>query len=177
MRKPYSIFICLYFTLLLLLAPISLLSFDTYYYWDWSRHLALSYYDGSPMIAYFIKLSTLLFGDTLFALNFVGIACAALTSWIIYKTARLFLRTEASYITLLLWLLSPLVTLDILKQTTYDTPLMLFWALTLYYAIKFIKYNKIKWLYLSGASIGLMMLSKFPPRILARSRTCSLERF
>src|ERR1700733_10721059 len=108
--------VCLifYFASLLLLAPISLLSFDTYYYWDWSRHLALSYYDGSPMIAYFIKLSTLLVGDNLFALSFVGIAVTALTSRIIYKTARLFLSKEASYITISLWLFSPLVTMDLL---------------------------------------------------------------
>lgn len=169
MKHLSSIIIFLYFGFLLLLAPINLLSFDTYYYWDWSRHLALSYYDGSPMIAYFIKLSTLLFGDTLFALSFVGITCAALTSWIIYKTARLFLSEEASCITMLLWLFAPLVTLDILKQTTYDIPLMLFWALTLYYTVKFITFDKIKYLYFVGASIGLMMLSKYSGIVLVLS--------
>ena len=169
MKNYYHIIIFLYFAILLLLAPINLLSFDTYYYWEWSRHLALSYYDGSPMIAYFIKLSTLLFGETLFALNVVGIASAALTSWIIYKTARLFLCKEASYISTSLWLFAPLVTLDLLKQTTYDTPLMLFWALTLYYSIKFIKYKQIKDLYFTGASIGLMMLSKYSGVVLILS--------
>ena len=131
----------LYFTTLLLVAPFNLLSFDTYYYWDWSRHLALSYYDGSPMIAYFIKLSTLLFGDTLFALNLVAIVCTALTSWIIYKTARLFLSKEGSLAAMSLWLFSPLVTLDMLKQTTYDDPLVLFWSLTLFFTVRFIKFN------------------------------------
>lgn len=150
-----------YFIALLLLAPINLLSFDTYYYWDWSRHLALSYYDGSPMIAYFIKLSTLLFGDTLFALSFVAVLVTALTSFILYKTARLFLEKEASYVALLLWLFSPLVFFDILKQTTYDTPLTLFWALTVYLTVKFIKFNQTKELYFIGASIGLMLLSKY----------------
>ena len=109
--------LALYFMVLLGLAPINLLSFDTYYYWEWSRHLALSYYDGSPMIAYLIKLATSAWGHTLFALSLVGILTAALTSWIIYKTARFFLSKEASYIATLSWLFSPLVTLDILKQT------------------------------------------------------------
>ncbi|MFJ1268378.1 glycosyltransferase family 39 protein [Legionella lytica] len=153
--------LALYFVVLLGLAPINLLAFDTYYYWEWSRHLALSYYDGSPMIAYLIKLATLAFGHTLFALSLVGIATTALTSWIIYKTARFFLSKEASYIATLSWLFSPLVTLDILKQTTYDTPLTLFWALTLYYTVKFLKTNNHKELYLIGASAGLMMLSKY----------------
>ncbi|KTD67057.1 glycosyl transferase [Legionella steelei] len=155
---PYLI---LYFVILLLLAPINILSLDTYYYWDWSRHLALSYYDGSPMIAYFIRLSTSLFGNSLFALSFVGIIVTALTSAIIYKCARFFLSYEASCIAMLVWLFSPLVTLDILKQTTYDTPLTLFWALTLYYTIKFIQTNKTKDLYCIGISAGLMMLSKY----------------
>ncbi len=62
MTKTHSLYLFLgiYFTILLGLAPINLLSLDTYYYWEWSRHLALSYYDGSPMIAYFIKLSNML---------------------------------------------------------------------------------------------------------------------
>ena len=156
-----SVPIVFYFAILLIVAPVNLLSFDTYYYWNWSRHLALSYYDGSPMIAYFIRLSTMLFGDTLFALSFVGIIVSALTAGIIYKTARFFLNKEASYVATLLWLFSPLVTMDIVRQTTYDTPLTLFWALSLYYVVKFLKFNQTKDLYFVGLSIGLMMLSKY----------------
>lgn len=171
-RRSTNIFLyCLiiYFIVLLLLAPTNLLSFDTYYYWDWSRHLAMSYYDGAPLIAYFIRLSTLLFGDTLFALSLVGIVSAATTSVIIYHTARLFLSKESSYVALLLWLLSPLVTLDILKQTTYDTPLMLFWSLTIFCTAKFILSNHIRWFYAASISIGLMMLSKYSGIILVLS--------
>jgi 4-amino-4-deoxy-L-arabinose transferase-like glycosyltransferase len=151
------------------MAPINLPSFDTYYYWDWSRHLDLSYYDGSPMIAYFIKASTLLFGDTLFALTFVGTLSTALTSWIIYKTARHFLSPSASYVAMSLWLFSPLVTIDQLQQTTYDTPLTLFWALTLYYVIRFLKYETRNDLYFIGLSIGLMLLSKYSGVVLIGS--------
>lgn len=163
MSYSRSIYLLLafYFLILLVLAPTNLLSLDTYYYWDWSRHLALSYYDGSPMIAYFIRLATLILGDNLFALTSVGITVAALTSLIIYKTARFFLTPKASFIALCSWLFAPLVTMDILKQTTYDTPLTLFWALTLYYCVKFIKTNSLKELYFIGASVGLMLLSKY----------------
>lgn len=80
------------------------------------------------MIAYFIRLFTALFGNTLFALSLVGIVVIALTSRIIYKTARFFLSKESSYIAMFAWLFSPLVTMDIIKQTTYDTQLALFGA-------------------------------------------------
>ncbi|MBL7481760.1 glycosyltransferase family 39 protein [Legionella bononiensis] len=151
----------IYFIFLLILAPFNLSSFDTYYYWDWSRHLDLSYYDGSPMIAYLIKISTLLFGNTLFSLTFVGVAVTALTSWVIYNTARQFLEQKPSFVATSLWLFSPLVTSDLIQQTTYDTPLSLFWALTLYFVIHYLKNHENRTLYFIGISIGLMLLSKY----------------
>lgn len=161
MIKKSKLYFFIYFSFLLILAPFSLPSFDTYYYWDWSRHLDLSYYDGSPMIAYLIKVSTLMFGDTTFSLTFVGIAVIGLNSWIIYRTARQFLSPKASYVASALWLFSPLVTLDLLQQTTYDAPLTLFWALTLYYVIRYLKHQEIRTLYCIGISTGLMLLSKY----------------
>lgn len=160
-HRSFFIIIFAYFSLMLLLAPTTLLSFDTYYYWDWSRHLALSYYDGSPLIAYCIKLSTLLFGDTLFALSIVGIVMTALTSIILYRTARLFLTKSASQVAMGLWLFAPLVTMDLLQQTTYDNPLTLFWALTLYFSIKFLTDKQRNTLYYLGVSAGLLLLSKY----------------
>ena len=166
MKIQHIITILFYFAFLLLVSFYNLLSYDTYYYWEWSRHLDFGYYDGSPLIAYFIKASTLLFGDTLFALSLVGVVSSAITSLIIYKTANLFLSKEASGIALLLWLFSPLVTLDLINQTTYDTPLTIFWALTLYFAAKYIISNQMKYLYFLGVSIGLMMLSKYSGAVL-----------
>lgn len=190
-NKRY-IYIAVYFLLALLCAPTNLLHFDSYYYWDWSRHLALSYYDGPPMIAYFIKASTLIFGDTLLALSIVGIAVCALTSFLVYKTAKLFLSKEASYIAMMGWTFSPAIYLDLLKQTTYDAPLTLFWASTVYFIVRFCACNKTKVttlpsspksrgddgrheqlqtrdLYLAAISIGLMMLSKYSGIVLVFS--------
>lgn len=150
-----------YFFFLLLLAPAHLLSFDSYYYWDWSRHLALGYYDGSPMIAYFIRLATFLFGDTLFALNAVSILCTGLSALLLHQTARLFLNQTASAISVGLWLFSPLVTLDLLRQTTYDNPLSLFWALSFYFAARFLHAGRFRYLYALGFSLGCLLLSKY----------------
>lgn len=151
----------LYFCGLLLLAPFLLLHFDSFYYWDWSRHPALSYYDGSPMIAWLIRPSTALFGDNLFALSFVGIASTAASSFFLYKTARMFLQQEASFIALALWLFSPLVTMDMLKATTYNNPLTLFWIVTLYSVVRYLKSERNQDLYLIGLSAGLLLLSKY----------------
>jgi hypothetical protein len=159
-------YIGIYFAILLLLAPVNLLSLDSYYYWEWGRHLDWSYYDGAPMIAYLIRLSTTIFGDTFFALSLVGIVCSALTCIIIYHTARRFLSKQASGIATALWSFAPLVTMDLLKQTTYDNPLTLFWALTLYFAVRYIQTKETKSLYALGASAGLLLLSKYTGVIL-----------
>ena len=37
---------------------------DETYYWQWSRHLAMSFYDQGPGIAFLIRAGTTLFGDT-----------------------------------------------------------------------------------------------------------------
>ncbi|MGL1617806.1 hypothetical protein ACSTHL_23350, partial [Vibrio parahaemolyticus] len=37
---------------------------DEAYYWTWSKEGALSFLDHPPMIAWFIRLGTAIFGDT-----------------------------------------------------------------------------------------------------------------
>ena len=69
--------IYIYFGILLILAPFIFPNGDSFYYWEWGNHLSLSYLDGPPMIGYMMRVATLLFGNTFFALNWVGIACAA----------------------------------------------------------------------------------------------------
>lgn len=37
---------------------------DEAYYFTWTQHLSYSYFDHPAMVAYFLKLSTMIFGDT-----------------------------------------------------------------------------------------------------------------
>ena len=164
--NKYTITLFIYGLFLFLIAPFQFKGADSFYYWDWSRHLDLAYFDGSPMIAYCIKAATFLFGDTLFSLSIVSMASTGLCCAVLFKTARLFLTKETSFFVMLTWLFSPLVTLDLLKQTTYDNPLSVFWILTTYYIIHYIKYEKTSDIYKIGAAIGLMLLSKYTGVIL-----------
>lgn len=61
------------------------LSDDGAYYWEWSRHLALSYYDHPPVIAYLIWASTSLFGSSPLAIRLPNIISLLLTSLVIYR--------------------------------------------------------------------------------------------
>src|SRR4051794_27354715 len=46
---------------------------DEAYYWTWSRESVISYLDHPPLIAWFIRLGTSLFGDTNFGVRFPGL--------------------------------------------------------------------------------------------------------
>src|SRR5947208_259016 len=45
---------------------------DEAYYWTWSKEGAISFLDHPPLIAWFIRLSTSLFGDNNFGVRFPG---------------------------------------------------------------------------------------------------------
>src|SRR5215472_13689605 len=107
---------------------------DEAYYWMWSRWLAPSYYDHPPMVAYLIRLGTLLFGDSL-----LGIRSMAILALI------------AAYVLLYVFavVLFP------------DTPAILFWVATCVAAALIWRTGRGEWWYLLGLSAGLLLLSKY----------------
>ena len=132
---------------------------DEAYYWMWSHHLQLGYYDHPPMIAYMIYLSnfisqnewgvrlTNIFSLSISALYIFKLSCelfdkkTALTSVMIFSSVII---VHAGYI-----------------MTTPDSPLILFWTLSLYYSYKAIFYERTIDYILAGVMLGLMMLSKY----------------
>ena len=46
---------------------------DEAYYWTWSKENVLSFLDHPPMIAWFIRFGTAIFGDTAFGVRFAGV--------------------------------------------------------------------------------------------------------
>ena len=54
-------------------ACVTELRTDEAYYWTWSKENVLSFLDHPPMIAWFIRFGTAIFGDTNFGVRFAGI--------------------------------------------------------------------------------------------------------
>src|SRR5271155_3108670 len=65
------------------------LTFDEAYYWTWSKHLALGYYDHPPMVALVIRAGTMLMGDTELGVRLVSILLTLPMSWAIYRSAAI----------------------------------------------------------------------------------------
>src|SRR5882672_1607387 len=61
---------------------------DEAYYWLWSKHLAASYRDKGPAVAWTIALGTWLFGDTVFGLRVFAVLLSTATGWAVVSLAR-----------------------------------------------------------------------------------------
>ncbi len=132
---------------------------DEAYYWVWTKNPQLSYFDHPPMVAYFIKLFTLL-SDQEWFIHLGAVIAVSLTCWLVYQLAyEMFSRQTAAY-SFVLFLFLPLTQIGH-QVMTPDPPLLLFWTITVYFVHKAIfKLCHNCW-YWAGISAGLMLLSKY----------------
>src|SRR6476660_5558249 len=65
------------------------LRFDEAYYWTWSKESALSFLDHPPMIAWFVRFGTALFGDTAFGARFGGLLAMTAMQLLLADIVRL----------------------------------------------------------------------------------------
>ncbi|MCX5774078.1 MAG: glycosyltransferase family 39 protein [Fusobacteria bacterium] len=140
---------------------------DESYYWVWSRHLQLSYYDAPPMIAYMIKATTL-FISTPFTVRLVSVICIFLTTCFIYQFAKRLFNPKVAEISAIVFLFVPFVQVG-LSVTTPDLPLMLFWTLSFIMFYDYLILKQEKKIYLVGLFVGLALLSKYPAILLVVS--------
>ncbi|MCL1971820.1 MAG: glycosyltransferase family 39 protein [Endomicrobia bacterium] len=132
---------------------------DEAYYWLWSVHLAPGYYDHSPMVAYFIKITTL-FSDSELFVRFSSILTTVILSGLIWKFAKKLFDEKAAAASVMVVNTLPLMLVGSVIITP-DTPLFLFWSFTVYFLWKLIDTNQAKYWYITGVFFGLAMLSKY----------------
>ncbi len=155
----FTILAFLVFRIVYLLTTHYTLSQDEAYFWDWSRHAALSYYDMGPMIAWIIGFFTHILPLSAFSVRLGAPVFAALTAVVIFiLTTDVTGSSMLGFITVLLFHLTPIgMTGGIIM--TYYSPQVFFMALTALFLWKLIKDQKPFWWYLIGLSLGLGLLS------------------
>lgn len=104
------------------------LSPDEAHYWDWSRHLDWSYYSKGPLVAWLIRASCELFGQTVFAVRLPAVLCGGLLLAGIGRIATHTFRNErvALAVVLLALTLPPFSAASVLM--TIDAPFLACWA-------------------------------------------------
>lgn len=135
------------------------LHFDEAYYWVWSKNLQLSYYDHPPMIAYLIRLTTLVSDQALF-IRLTAVLCSTVTIIMIYLSTKRLFGQKAADISVIMALAWPILEGDFFI-TTIDCPLMMFWSITLYFLIQGLIFEKKSAIYASGVALGCALLSKY----------------
>lgn len=133
---------------------------DEAYYWLWSKNLDLSYYDHAPMIAYFIKLTTL-FSDSELAVRFSAIIGMVILSILLWKLVIKLFDSEMIASASVAVLHSMPIIFSASFIITPDTPLFLFLSVTTFFIWKFIETENKNYWYLIGLFFGLSLLSKY----------------
>lgn len=135
------------------------LHYDEAYYWVWGQQLSLSYFDHAPMVAYLIRLFGI-FGHSEFWVRFPAVICMLVTLITIYKLSVRMFNNKVAEIALVIAFAMPVIQGSAFIITP-DSPLIMFWGLTLYsfylWAFESKKYS----IYWAGIWAGCAMLSKY----------------
>jgi 4-amino-4-deoxy-L-arabinose transferase-like glycosyltransferase len=161
-KTPYKsayiiiIFLALFSTIYNAFLP---LHGDEAYYWMWSHHLQTGYYDHPPMIAYMIYLTNFI-SESEWGVRLTNVFSLSIAGLYIFKLSREMFDEKIALNSLIIFSSIILVHAGFII-TTPDSPLILFWTLTLYYSYRAIFYAKTIDYAFSGIFLGLMMLSKY----------------
>jgi 4-amino-4-deoxy-L-arabinose transferase-like glycosyltransferase len=133
---------------------------DEAYYWLWSKHLALSYRDKGPGVAWVIALGTEFFGNTVFGIRFFAVILSTATSAVLFLIARRLYDDSVALWSVLLATVIPMFAIGSLLMTI-DSLSVFFWAWAVLIFWKAIHRNNLSdWFWL-GISIGAGFLGKF----------------
>lgn len=139
---------------------------DEAYYWTWSRHLAASYLDHPPVIAYLIRLGTTLLGNTELGVRcLAGVMTAAAVLILTLATRRIVGNSRAASFVPIALLLSPMIAV-VGSIMTPDTPACFFQSAALAAVLGIFAPNSsnarrpMRWL-IFGIVMGLALDSKY----------------
>ena len=130
------------------------------YYWSYSQHLALSYLDHPPLIAWLIAGSTALLGQNEWAVRLPALLCAAVTAGFAFALAEHWLGKTAAAAALALCAALPF-TFTSGAMMTPDAPLAAAWSGALYFLYRALVEERPRAWLGAGICIGLGLLAKY----------------
>lgn len=130
------------------------------YYWMYARHIAWSYFDHPPMVAWLIWVGTQLFGDGSFGLRCGTWLCGLIATWVGVVLLRDFgvgLRGQVAWLGVAM--VSPVVLMTHFLANP-DAPLVAAWTTTML-ALWKARRGAARWWLLVGVGCGVALLSKY----------------
>lgn len=139
---------------------------DEVYYVQYALNPAISHFDHPPLVGFLIRLSTFfnlhyVYDD--FFVRLGSLLIGTVNIYIIYKIGVILKDTTAGLISALLYSSSFYASIIVGTFILPDTPLSLFWLLSILAFLRFISYKKYsgRWLIIFGITVGFGMLSKY----------------
>jgi 4-amino-4-deoxy-L-arabinose transferase-like glycosyltransferase len=137
------------------------LAFDEAYYWLWSEHLAAGYYDHPPMVAWVIRLGTLIAGDTEIGVRLVSVLLAVPATWAVWRAAAILFGDRRLAATAALFFNLTLMVGAGTVVVTPDAPLLVASAFLLFFLVKVAETGDGRWWLAAGLAAGCALLSKY----------------
>ncbi len=134
---------------------------DEAYYWTWSLHPALSYFDHPPMIAWVLWLSTHLFGVNRWGIRFPSLLVSVLIGYFLYRMGKEIFRDRWAGLWAVLLITASLLFSAGAFLITPDSIVVLFFLLTLRSFYLAIDRDSDRSMILAGLWFGLGLLSKY----------------
>jgi hypothetical protein len=133
---------------------------DEAYYWTWSKENVLSFLDHPPMIAWFIRFGTAIFGDTNFGVRFAGVLAMLATQLIL---ADIVYRVTQDVRAVILAVLMPEAAVYyglLMAKVAPDVALIPFAVAMIWALIRLNESRDSRWWLAAGVFAGLALLSK-----------------
>jgi 4-amino-4-deoxy-L-arabinose transferase-like glycosyltransferase len=135
------------------------LGLDEAQYWTWSRELAFGYFSKPPMIAWVIRGTSEICGDSEACIRSASPVLYTVAAFMLYLTGRALYGPRVGFWSALVFATLPGVSFSSNLITT-DVPLILFWTIALYAWVMLVKRQSMRFAVLLGVAIGLGLLAK-----------------
>jgi 4-amino-4-deoxy-L-arabinose transferase-like glycosyltransferase len=134
---------------------------DEAYYWTWSKEFVLSFLDHPPMIAWFIRFGTAIFGDTAFGVRFAGIVAMLVTQLLLADIAWRVARDLRAVVFAILMPEAALYYGLLMAKVAPDVALIPFSVAMIWSLVRLALSDDPRWWLAAGVFAGLSLLSKF----------------
>ena len=149
------------FSIRLVAAALAPLAYDEAYYWRWSQHLALGYYDHPPMVAVLIFLSTKIAGDTELGVRLIFVLLGIPATWAVWRSAAiLFGSKQIAFTAAVFFNLTLMVSAGTVLALP-DSPLLTASSFALFFLAKVTETGRGGWWLAVGMAVGAALLSKY----------------
>jgi 4-amino-4-deoxy-L-arabinose transferase-like glycosyltransferase len=134
---------------------------DEAYYWTWSKESVLSFLDHPPMIAWFIRFGTAIFGNTNFGVRFAGLLAMLVTQLLLADIVRRVTHDIRAVLLAVLMSEAAIYYGLLMAKVAPDVALIPFAVAMVWALVRLVESGEERWWLGAGVFAGLALLSKF----------------